>query len=162
MIKQLRNIAVSATASAMLITGVPARPAAADTTSTLILGAAALIGGMILYNNYNHKRQAANQVVGYTQNGGTIYGDGRIVTANGRTFYPDANGRYPGGGYAYYNQNAQPVAYDYQRSGQYDRTHRHDNRDFGRSHNENRGDRGGNQGNRDNHGDHGGGHGDHG
>ena len=67
-------------------------------------------------------------MVGYTRNGGTIYGDGRIVMANGQTFYPDANGQYPWGQDAYYNQNFQPstVVYDYDRTGRWDSMHRHD------------------------------------
>jgi hypothetical protein len=117
----------------VLITGVPQRPAAANTTSTIILGAAALIGGIILYNNYEHKKQAANAIVGYTSNGGTVYGDGRVVMPNGQTIYPNSNGQYQGGGYAYYHPRFQPVAHDYNRTGQYDKTHHHDNRAFGHS-----------------------------
>jgi hypothetical protein len=128
MIKKLRNLAVATGSAAMLFSGALPRPAAADTTST-ILTAAAVVGGLILYNNYQHKRQEANQVVGYTRNGGTILGDGRILMPNGQTYYPDANGRYPWGQYAYYNPQFQQsnVGYDYNHSGQWDSTHRHDN-----------------------------------
>lgn len=131
MIQHVRALAVGLIAAAVLITGVPQRPAAANTTSTIVLGAAALIGGIILYNNYEHKKQAANVIVGYTRNGGTVYGDGRVVMPNGRTIYPNADGTYSGGGYAYYHPKFQPVAYDYDRTGRYDKTHHHDNRDFG-------------------------------
>jgi hypothetical protein len=123
-----------------LIAGPMASPAAASTgsTYTLIEAGLALIGGIILYNNYQHKRQAANRIVGYTRNGGTVYGDGRIVMPDGTTIYPGRNGQYPWGQYAYYNPNASGYGYDYGRTGQYDRTHRHrgddddDNGDYNR------------------------------
>lgn len=131
MFRRLSKFAATAGAAAMLSTGALAtvpKPASADTTSTLITAAAA-IGALILYNNYQHKRQAANSIVGYTANGGTVYGDGRIVMANGQTFYPNANGQYPTGQYAYYNPNANSsnYRYDYDRTGEYDRTGRHRN-----------------------------------
>lgn len=120
----------AAAVSAGALTASP-KPAVAQSQGTIntILGAAAVIGGIILYNNYQHKKQAANAVVGYTANGGTVYGDGRIVMPNGQVFYPNAGGQYPWGQYAYYNPNANPSGYqyDYQRSGRWDRTHRHDN-----------------------------------
>jgi hypothetical protein len=119
-------ISATGMAAALAVSAVP-KPAAADTQSTMntLLGAAAVVGGIILYNNYQHKRQAANQIVGYTRNGGTVYGDGRIVMPNGQTIYPNSNGQYPWGQTAYYNQNANGYTYDTQRTGQYDRTHRH-------------------------------------
>jgi len=76
-----------------------------DTKGSLLYAASA-VGAIVLYNNYHHKRQASNSVVGYTQNGGTVYGDGRIVSENGRTDYPNANGSYPWGQPAYYNPGA--------------------------------------------------------
>src|SRR5579884_2153596 len=84
-----------------LIAGPLAQPAAASTgsTYTMIESGLALIGGLILYNNYQHKRQAANTIVGYTRNGGTVYGDGRIVMPNGSTVYPNSRGQYPWGQY---------------------------------------------------------------
>jgi hypothetical protein len=120
-------ISATGMAAALAVTAVP-KPAAADTQSTMntLLGAAAVVGGIILYNNYQHKRQAANTIVGYTRNGGTVYGDGRIVMPNGQTIYPNSNGQYPWGQTAYYNPNASGYTYDTQRTGQYDRTHRHD------------------------------------
>lgn len=73
-------------------------PALAETsgqrsTRNILLGAAAATVGIILYNNYQHKRYAANQVVGYTRDGGVIYADGRIVYPNGGVMYPSNNGR---------------------------------------------------------------------
>ena len=129
MVERLSKFITAAGMSAALAAGSMPKPAAADTQSTMntILGAAAVIGGIILYNNYQHKRQAANTIVGYTANGGTVYGDGRIVMPNGQTVYPNSNGVYPWGQTAYYNPNAGGYTYDYQRTGRWDRTHRHGN-----------------------------------
>ena len=109
----LSKIVVGTGLAAMLAFSVPQKPAEASTQSTIntVLGAAAVIGGIILYNNYQHKKQQANRVVGYTQNGGTVYGDGRIVMRNGQTVYPNSNGQYPWGQYAYYNPNANGYQY---------------------------------------------------
>jgi len=70
-------------------------PVSANTTTTrnIILGAVALTVGLILYNNYEHKVQYANSVVGYTRDGGIVYGDGRIVYPNGPTIYASNDGR---------------------------------------------------------------------
>ncbi len=127
MLQRLSRIALALVITASLAAGPLARPASASTGSTwtMIEAAAALIGGIVLYNNYEHKRQAANSIVGYTRNGGTVYGDGRIVMPNGQTIYPNANGQYPWGQAAYYQPDADDYAYDYNRTGQYDRTHRH-------------------------------------
>ena len=132
MIKRLQKMVVAGGSAAMLATGALAavpQPAAAQSQGTIntLLGAAALIGGLIIYNNYEHRQQAANTIVGYTRNGGTIYGDGRIVMPNGQTIYPNSNGQYPWGQGAYYTNNANNYQYDYNRSGQYDKTHRHGN-----------------------------------
>jgi hypothetical protein len=110
-----------------LAAGPLARPAVASegSTWTTIAAAAALIGGIILYNNYEHKKQAANTVVGYTRNGGTVYGDGRIVMPNGSVIYPNSRGQYPWGQRAYYEPYATGYTYDPDRTGRYDRTHRH-------------------------------------
>lgn len=121
------KLAATAAMASMLAAGPLAKPASASTGSTLttIAGALALIGGIVLYNNYEHKKQAANSVVGYTRNGGTVYGDGRIVMPNGQTIYPNANGQYPWGQTAYYRPNANGYTYDPDRTGRYDATHRH-------------------------------------
>jgi hypothetical protein len=144
MITKLRTFVIATGAAATLGTGalIPP-PAAADTTSTLLTAAAA-VGALILYNNYQHKRQAANTVVGYTANGGTVYGDGRIVMPNGQTYYPNSNGQYAWGQGAYYNPSATGYNYDTNRSGRYDRTHRHGNGNaYG--HDQNHGNHGGRQ-----------------
>lgn len=128
MLKRLYTGTLAAAIAASLVAAPLARPAAASTgsTYTLIESGLALIGGIILYNNYQHKRQTANRIVGYTRNGGTVYGDGRIVMPDGATIYPGRNGQYPWGQYAYYTPNANGYTYDYNRSGEYDRTGRHD------------------------------------
>jgi len=99
MFKHLSKIVTATGMAAALAVGMIPKPAAASTQSTVntILGAAALVGGIVLYNNYEHKEQAANSVVGYTRNGGTVYGDGRIVMPNRQTFRPNGNGRYAWG-----------------------------------------------------------------
>lgn len=127
MLKGLSKTALAFAVAASLAAGPLASPAAASTgsTYTMIEAAAALIGGIVLYNNYQHKRQAARTVVGYTRNGGTVYGDGRIVMPNGQTIYPNAQGQYPWGQAAYYNPGASGYSYDYGRTGRYDRTYRH-------------------------------------
>jgi hypothetical protein len=129
MLHRLSKLITAAGMAAALAVGSIPKPATASTQSTLntLLGAAAVIGGIILYNNYQHKKQAANSIVGYTRNGGTVYGDGRIVMPNGQTIYPNSNGQYPWGQTAYYNQNASGYTYDTQRTGQYDTTRRHGN-----------------------------------
>jgi len=50
-----------------------------------------------LYNNYEHKVIQANTVVGHTEDGGIIYGDGRIVYPNTgyRVIYVSNNGKVP-------------------------------------------------------------------
>jgi hypothetical protein len=121
-------VSAAGMAAAVTVGSIP-KPAAADTQSTLntALAAAAVIGGLVLYNNYQHKRQAANSIVGYTRNGGTIYGDGRIVMPNGQTIYPNSNGQYPWGQSAYYGSSTNGYVYDTQRTGRWDSTHRHGN-----------------------------------
>jgi hypothetical protein len=87
------------------------RPASADTTSTLLTAAAA-IGAIVLYNNYERKQAAANTVVGYTRNGGTVYADGRIVMPDGQTYYPNSNGQNAINQYGY-NNGYNPYNYGY-------------------------------------------------
>lgn len=136
MLQRFSKVTLAFAIAASLVAGPLTRPAFASTgsTYTLIEAGLAAIGGIILYNNYEHKKQAANTVVGYTRNGGTVYGDGRIVMPSGATVYPNANGQYPWGQPAYYEPNARGYDYDYQRTGEYDRTHRHGRSAFGHSH----------------------------
>jgi hypothetical protein len=82
----------------------PVRADSAATTRNIILGGLAVAAGIILYNNYEHKlaaantaAQQANTVVGYTADGGVIYGDGRVVYPNsgGVVTYLSNNGSQP-------------------------------------------------------------------
>jgi hypothetical protein len=106
MFNRLSKLIVATGAAASVSVGalVP-RPASADTTST-ILTAAAAIGAIVLYSNIQRKQAAANTIVGYTRNGGTVYADGRVVMQNGQTYYPNSNsnGQY---GYNYPVNNGQ-------------------------------------------------------
>jgi len=90
------------------------RPAVAETagqasTRNIILGAVAAATAIILYNNYEHKKAAANTIVGRTADGGIVYSDGRVVYPNGRVYYPSNDGRtvcaYDGSG-PYCNRQA--------------------------------------------------------
>lgn len=72
-----------------------AETAGQRSTRNIILGAAAATAAIILYNNYHHKQVAHDTVVGYTRNGGTVYGDGRVVYPNGQTYYLSNNGQSP-------------------------------------------------------------------
>jgi hypothetical protein len=89
-------------------------PAAAETpgqasTRNIVLGAVAALTAIVLYNNYEHKKAAANSVVGRTANGGIVHGDGRVTYPNGAVYYPSNDGRtacaYDGNG-PRCNQNA--------------------------------------------------------
>ena len=129
--KSFSKLAMTLATAAVLVTSVPRQPAVAQSQGTVntLLGVAAVVGGIILYNNYVHKRQTANNIVGYTANGGTVYGDGRIVMPNGQAYYPNQHGYYSWGQPVYYSQAATPsyYRYDYQRTGYYDTTGRHGN-----------------------------------
>ncbi|MDE2572737.1 MAG: hypothetical protein KGM44_09485 [bacterium] len=70
-----------------------AETAGQRSTRNIILGAAALTAGIIIYNNIHHKQLAHNTVVGYTRNGGTVYADGRVVYPNGTSYYLSNDGR---------------------------------------------------------------------
>jgi len=110
----------------------PTRADTAATTRNIILGAVAVAAGIILYNNYEHKLAAAgtaaeqaNTVVGYTADGGVIYGDGRVVYPNsgGIVTYLSNNGSqacaFNGAGpwcapthlYAYFPHGYQPACW---------------------------------------------------
>jgi hypothetical protein len=89
--------AIVSCAIVLTIFGGTVSTARADTagqvsTRNIALEAVALAAGIILYNNYQHKAQYANSVVGYTRDGGVVYGDGRIVYPNNITAYATNNG----------------------------------------------------------------------
>jgi len=91
------NRALVTCALVLSIVGGAFSPTIADTagqqsTRNIVLGALALTAGIVLYNNYQHKVEYANSVVGYTRDGGVVYGDGRIVYPNNITAYATNNG----------------------------------------------------------------------
>ena len=71
----------------------PAKADGAASTRNLILGAAAIVAGVAIESNVNHKQQLANTVRGYTQNGSTVYRDGRVIGPNGQSWYPANQGQ---------------------------------------------------------------------
>jgi len=119
----------------------PVLAAGAASTRNIILGAAAVVAGIVISDNVHHKQVAANTIVGYTRDGGTVYADGRIVYPNGTVLYAGNNGTpcswdgsqqycgstpavyYPNSGYGYQNNgyNYQPTPV-YNNNYQYVRT----------------------------------------
>lgn len=73
-------------------TAAPARADGAASTRTIIAGlaAAAAIATIV---NVDNKNAEANRVVGYLQDGSTVYADGRVVARNGYAWYPGNNGQ---------------------------------------------------------------------
>jgi hypothetical protein len=94
----MRN-SILALVSAVLVATVgistvqPAKADSAATTRAIILGAAALVAGVAVSANVAHKRQVANTVVGYLQDGSTVYQDGHVVSPNGQSYYPSQYGQ---------------------------------------------------------------------
>ena len=113
MLNRLSKLIVATGAAASISVGAfMPRPASADTTST-ILTAAAAIGAVVLYSNYQHKQAAANTIVGYTGNafqaidyhtGKSVWrhvwpgnggsGTSVLTTASGLIFTGDTNGNF--------------------------------------------------------------------
>lgn len=85
---------VAALALGGIIAGATALPARADTTTTknILYGAAAAAAAFTLYN-VEHKQQLAHTVQGHLSDGSTVYGDGRVVSPNGYSWYPGNNGQ---------------------------------------------------------------------
>ncbi len=98
-----------------LLVGFAPRPAVADgaaSTRNIILGAAAVAAGIIIYNNVQHKHLQHNTVVGYTRDGGTVYADGHVAYPNGNVLYVgNRNGQRCGYVGGYQRCDAQPIAY---------------------------------------------------
>ena len=63
------------------------RPAKANTTSTLLITAAA-VAAIATGINVAEKNAKANTVVGYLRNGSVVYADGHVVAPNGQSWYP--------------------------------------------------------------------------
>ena len=86
-------LAVMLTGGLAMTNAHPARADQAAVTRNTILGAAALVAGIAVESNVAHKRQVANTVEGYLPDGSTVYGDGRVVSPNGQTYYPGNYGQ---------------------------------------------------------------------
>jgi hypothetical protein len=61
-------------------------------TRDIVLGALAGAAAVVLYEDYHHTQGA---IVGRTQDGGTVYIDGRIVFPGGTVVYLSNDGRHP-------------------------------------------------------------------
>lgn len=68
------------------------RPAKADTTSTLLITAAA-VAAIATGVNVAEQSAQANTVVGYLRNGSVVYADGHVVAPNGQAWYPGNYGQ---------------------------------------------------------------------
>jgi hypothetical protein len=84
--KWLRSALATLVMSSMAL-GAAIQPAKADTTSTLLITAAA-VAALMTGINVAEKSAKANQLVGYLPNGSPVYADGHVVAANGQTWYP--------------------------------------------------------------------------
>jgi hypothetical protein len=84
--QRFRAVVAALVVSSMAI-GSAVQPARADTTTTLIITAAAAVGLMTAIN-VAQKNAKAHQVVGYFPDGSTVYADGHVVTRGGQTWYP--------------------------------------------------------------------------
>ncbi len=87
----LRTAVAGIALCSLFVTATP-RPAKANTTTTILLGAAA-IAGLATAINVENKHRAAGTVVGYLSNGDPVYQDGHIVGNNGQIYYPGNNGQ---------------------------------------------------------------------
>ena len=101
---------------ALAVCAVP-KPARADDTSSLLLGAAIGVAGSLIVDNLVHQRQEATQVVGYTPQGCPVYANGSTGCPNGnyQTVNPAGYGRSGYSGYAStpyaYGRYGAPYAY---------------------------------------------------
>jgi len=90
MIKWLRSGVATLIMSSMAF-GFTIQPAKADTTSTLLITAAA-VAALMTGVNVAQKNAKANQLVGYLPNGSPVYADGHVVARNGAVWYPGNQG----------------------------------------------------------------------
>jgi hypothetical protein len=90
MTTSIRTSIAAALAVAVLGLSAP-QPAKADTTSTLLIGAAAAAIGLTAANVIN-KNNKANASAGYLSNGDHVYQDGHVVTRSGQKYYPSDRG----------------------------------------------------------------------
>jgi hypothetical protein len=87
MIQKWFRSAVATLVMSCMALGAAVQPAKADTTSTLLITAAA-VAALMTGINVAEKTAKANQLVGYLPNGSPVYADGHVVAANGQTWYP--------------------------------------------------------------------------
>jgi hypothetical protein len=87
MLKNFLRSVVAALVMSSMAFGTAIAPAKADTTTTLLITAAAAIGLMTAVN-VAQKNAKAHQVVGYLPNGAVVYADGHVVNRNGQSWYP--------------------------------------------------------------------------
>lgn len=90
MIKWLRSGVATLIMSSMAF-GFSIQPAKADTTSTLLITAAA-VAALMTGVNVAEKNAKANQLVGYLPNGSRVYADGHVVARTGAVWYPGNQG----------------------------------------------------------------------
>jgi hypothetical protein len=90
-IHTIRNSIAAALAVAVLGLSAP-QPARANTTSTLLIGAAAA-AGIFTAINVSNKNAKARSLVGYTRNGEAVYADGHVMTRSGQKYYPSDRGQ---------------------------------------------------------------------
>jgi hypothetical protein len=91
-IRNLRSSVTAALVAALLGLSIPAQPAKADTTSTLLIGAAAAAAAFTAINVTNKNRKA-NSLAGYLGNGDAVYADGHVTTRSGNKYYPGDHGQ---------------------------------------------------------------------
>jgi hypothetical protein len=88
---RIRTSIAAALAVAVLGLSAP-QPARANTTSTLLIGAAAA-AGIFTAINVSNKNAKANSLAGYTQSGDAVYADGHVMTRSGQKYYPGDRGQ---------------------------------------------------------------------
>lgn len=90
MITWLRSGVATLIMSSMAF-GFSIQPAKADTTSTVLITAAA-VAALMTGINVAEKNAKANQLVGYLPNGSRVYADGHVVARTGAVWYPGNQG----------------------------------------------------------------------
>lgn len=87
MIRNMFRSVVATLVMSSMALGAAVTPAKADTTSTVLITAAA-VAALMTGINVAEKNAKANQLVGYLPNGSPVFADGHVVAANGQTWYP--------------------------------------------------------------------------
>ena len=127
----LRSTLAAAALTGIMVSSVAAAPARADGPSTTrtIIGIVAGIAAIATAANVESKHAKANTVVGYLQDGSTVFADGHVVDRNGNSWYPgnqglsigcngqncyiyNGNNNGNGNGYQYNNGNGNGYQYN--------------------------------------------------